>query len=181
MRKSNEQVDKELASIEKLYSMQEQLAVHFSSKHDCIILREQIFKALFIRLTDKYNLEWQGDLWDVDINYDDALQLLNDFDFKVLQNNLVSSQKTLPEELLMEYKVLIKSKGLVWIIHKYDKDPFPSNPHAHQLDNNIKLDLSNGKCYKIKKCVYTISKKDLIDIREKAKKIFDGELPTLAI
>jgi hypothetical protein len=70
---------------------------------------------------------------------------------------------------------------LIWLIHKYDKDPFPSSPHAHQVDNNIKLDLSNGKCYKVRKHVHTLNKKQLLDFREKAEKVFDGDLPVIAI
>jgi hypothetical protein len=181
MRKSDEQIKKELSHLGRHYQLQENLASYFTRKYSYCILPENIFEALFIRLTDKKNLEWPGDLWDIDISYEDALQLLSDYDFKTIHNNINTSTKILPKELLMDYKVLIKSKGLVWKIHKYDKDPFPSNPHAHQLTCNIKLDLSNGKCYKIRKHLYTISKKDLLDIREKAKKVVDGDLPILEI
>ena len=180
MKTSNERVEKGVASIEKMYELQEQLAIHFSAICGYKILREQIFYALFIRFADKYSFEWQGDLWDIDINYDEALEFLCDFDFKVLNNDITSEREILPDCLLMKRKALIKLQGLVWIIHKYDKDPFPSNPHAHQLENNIKLDLSNGKCYKIRKHIYTISKKNLLEIRSKASKHFE-EIPNLTI
>lgn len=76
----------------------------------------------------------------------------------------------------MNYKVQIKRKG-IWLIHKYDTDPFPSNPHAHLIDSNIKLDLSNGNCYKKRELVYSIKKKDLLMIRDEAEKNF--KLPNL--
>ncbi len=79
----------------------------------------------------------------------------------------------------MQFKVQIKSKGLIWIMHKYDADPFPSNPHAHQMGSGIKMDLKNGKCYRKKVFVTTIKKKDLIKIRTQAVKNFD--LPELEI
>jgi hypothetical protein len=117
----------------------------------------------------------------VEISYDEALHLLSDFDFNIFHKKFFSEQKILPPDLLIEYKVKIKSKGLIWIIHKYDKDPFPSNPHAHQLENNIKLDLSNGKFYKTREHICTLKKKDLLLIRAEAEKVFDGELPILAV
>lgn len=168
-------------SIEKWHEIQELLASFFSLKYSFSIQREEIFLALFILLADKHNLEWQGDLWDVKLDYEEALLLLQEFDFTIFSAKFSIDQEVLPKNILIRYKVRIKSKGLIWIVHKYDKDPFPSNPHAHQLDNNIKLDLSNGKCFKIREHVHTLKKKDLILIREEAKKVFDGELPTLEI
>jgi hypothetical protein len=56
MKKSAEQVDKKL-TIEKCYGIQETLASYFSNKYGYKVLREEIFNALFITLSDKYNLE----------------------------------------------------------------------------------------------------------------------------
>jgi hypothetical protein len=41
----------------------------------------------------------------------------------------------------------IKCDGQIWRIHKNDADPFPSNPHAHNLETGLKLDLSTGALY----------------------------------
>ena len=81
----------------------------------------------------------------------------------------------------MQFKVRIKNKGIIWIIHRYDSDPFPSSPHAHQIGNNIKLDLSNGKCYQYRKLIHVIKKKDLLQIREAAMKVYKDGLPELAV
>lgn len=40
-----------------------------------------------------------------------------------------------------------KSDGSIWRIHRNDADPFPSNPHAHNLETGLKLDLRNGLLY----------------------------------
>jgi hypothetical protein len=44
-------------------------------------------------------------------------------------------------------EVTIKREGCVWRIHKNDADPFPSNPHAHNVESGLKLDLSTGALY----------------------------------
>ena len=44
-------------------------------------------------------------------------------------------------------EVTVKRDGCVWRIHKNDADPFPSNPHAHNLESGLKLDLSTAALY----------------------------------
>lgn len=44
-------------------------------------------------------------------------------------------------------EVTIKRDGCIWRIHKNDADPFPSNPHAHNVESGLKLDLSTGALY----------------------------------
>lgn len=166
--------------IEEIERILDDLASHFASKYSKIVKREQIFDALVLLLADEHGFEWRGDLWNLHIEYDEALKILSDFDFGTLQLQIETEEDVIASDLLIQSKVRFKAKGLTWVIHKYDADPFPSNPHAHQLDNNLKLDLSNGKCYKKKKLVDTFRRKDLIAIREAAAKVFDGELPPLA-
>ena len=81
--------------------------------------------------------------------------------------------------LLLE--VTIKREGCAWRIHKNDSDPFPSNPHAHNVETGLKLDLSNEKLYLgTKDTGENISKKnlDFIRLRAKEKAI---QLPTLSL
>lgn len=174
-------VNKNPYSIEEWSIIIESLALFFSKKYNHQITEEDICNSLFIILTDKYNIEWPGDLIDTNIKYNEALELLLNFNFKTLEQNINIEYGVIPNDLLMGYKARFKAKGTIWYINKYDKDPFPSNPHAHQLENNLKLDLRNGMCYKIKQHIYTISKKDLIIVRTKASEIFDGDLPMLEI
>ncbi len=41
----------------------------------------------------------------------------------------------------------VKCGGYIWRIHRNDADPFPSNPHAHNLENGLKLHLGTGQLY----------------------------------
>ncbi len=59
----------------------------------------------------------------------------------------------------------LKLFGEKWAIYQNDPDPFPSNPHAHQLHTGWKLDLSNGNLYKKKAVVDKLSKKELLRFR----------------
>jgi hypothetical protein len=182
MKLSDKEISDKFKQFDKIDNLKNKLSEHFNSIYsDIQIDRKQVFDALFIMLSDKYDLEWIGDLWDIDITYDEAKKVLSNFDFNTINNVIETNEEIIPRDLLIQYKVRIKSKGLIWIIHKNDMDPFPSSPHAHQLDNNIKLDLSNGKCYKKKQLMYTLKKRDLLIIREKANMIYKGELPKLKL
>jgi hypothetical protein len=37
-----------------------------------------------------------------------------------------------------------KLKGEIWEIHQNDVDPWPSNPHAHNVETGYKVNLSTG-------------------------------------
>lgn len=64
-------------------------------------------------------------------------------------------------------KARIRDKGLIWTIHKNDKDPFPSNPHAHEYNLNYKMDLNAGIIYKKGKQVGKLGKKDFDRLKTK--------------
>lgn len=68
---------------------------------------------------------------------------------------------------------------MIWRIHKNDTDPFPSIPHAHNIESGLKLHLGNGELYFGRRFTdKLISKKDLFTIRAQVKNI---ELPQLTI
>lgn len=76
------------------------------------------------------------------------------------------------------FEQTIRSKGEVWVIHKNDADPFPSNPHAHNYDKGLVLHLGTGNLYRYKKVVGKLRKKNLIILRNLIK---TSELPTLEL
>lgn len=78
------------------------------------------------------------------------------------------------------YEKQIKVKGQKWELHKNDDDPFPSNPHAHNYETGLKLDLSDGMLYKKKVVHDSINKKKLLLIRSKFEKA-GYTMPTLKI
>ena len=182
MKLSDKEIKEKFNQFDKIDNIKSKLSKHFNSIYtDIQIDEKKVFDALFLLLADKYDLNWAGDLWDINITYDEAKDLLSKFDFSTIDDIITIDNKIIPRDLLIQFKVRIKSKGLIWIIHKYDNDSFPSNPHAHEIDNNIKLDLSTGKCYKKRQLMYKLNKRDLLTIREKASKIYKGELPELKI
>ncbi len=74
----------------------------------------------------------------------------------------------LPDEVPSYFeKAQIRIKGEVWTIHRADRDGFPSNPHAHNYENNYKLHLGNGNLYRRRKLVGQVTKKNLVMIRDR--------------
>jgi hypothetical protein len=67
-------------------------------------------------------------------------------------------------------EVTVRSRGEVWRIHKNDADPWPSNPHAHNLDTGQKLHLGTGELFLKRKMVGKITQKSLLSIRSKVTK-----------
>jgi hypothetical protein len=77
-------------------------------------------------------------------------------------------------------EVTIKRDGCIWRIHKNDADPFPSNPHANNLESGLKLDLSTGGLFfRRRPTGKKVSKKDLEFIRTQAE-LKNVSLPLLA-
>ncbi len=70
----------------------------------------------------------------------------------------------------------VKNQGQIWRIHKSDIDPFPSNPHAHNLEKKLTLDLSTGDLYIKRRLAGKMKKNDLIAIRSMLKNISPPEL-----
>jgi hypothetical protein len=144
------------------------------------VTRETVFDALFMLYCDSHEMEYSLDLWDIEISYEEAFDSLSLFDFDILLNP-IETELDFDRDILFQTKAKIKAAGYQIVIHRYDKDPFPSNPHGHILDQNLKLDLRNGKCYRIREEQTSIGKKKLIEIREKASLIYKGELPPLEV
>jgi hypothetical protein len=64
----------------------------------------------------------------------------------------------------------IRRDGCVWRVHRYDPDPFPSNPHAHNVESGLKLDLSSGRLYfGARDTEQSINRKHLLAIRQEAE------------
>lgn len=64
-------------------------------------------------------------------------------------------------------KAKIKVKGKIWTIHKTDKDPFPSNPHAHEYSLGLKLNIYSGELYnKKREIVSKLNRKELKQLHD---------------
>ena len=72
----------------------------------------------------------------------------------------------------------VKIKGEKWVIHKNDADPFPSNPHAHNYQDNLVVHLGNGELYQRRRKVGKLKKKKLEFLRSKIRNV---SLPKLSV
>lgn len=132
------------------------------------IQESDLIKILMASYLDKFALKLSLEFYDHPITETEIDNVIDNYDFNQIRNE-ITFDFNIPNEIEeLETKVKIKSKGKVFIIHKNDADHFPSNPHAHWIDSNLKIDLSNGKCYHVRKHISTLSKKEFVDLRDKA-------------
>jgi hypothetical protein len=68
---------------------------------------------------------------------------------------------------MFELKADVKMKGHRWRVYQNDADPFPSDPHAHNLDQHVKLHLGTGGLYRGRKLKDVLSRKHFLDLRER--------------
>lgn len=64
-------------------------------------------------------------------------------------------------------KLEVKRNNEKWRIHRSDPDNFPSDPHAHNVENGLKLHLGTGGLYNKREFVDFINEKHLDFIRSK--------------
>lgn len=109
------------------------------------------------------------------------IQLVRDFPFENFHSEKLTSveleEDIIPSDiprLLREQR--IRLNGNVWTIHRNDADPFPSNPHAHNYAEGLKLDLSNGVLYDYRCVAGRIKYKHLLTLRERIQHL---DLPPL--
>ncbi len=127
---------------------------------------------IMMALMDNYRLDW---------NYNEIKkQYLKSKEYKssIKIYNLIEFDKSIISNTdnLIRYDECIKNNGQVWYIHKNDKDPFPSIPHAHNYDWHVSLHLGNGTYYQGRTMRGKIKRKHLVEIRNKVKNI---DLPIL--
>lgn len=122
-------------------------------------------------LVDVLELDEIFDLLYRDIDSEMIVAILQDYDFTIRPEKLCEvefEESILPSDYpiaLREAKV--KLKGEIWVAYKYDRDPFPSNPHAHNYDRKLKMHLGTGDVYTGKDRVpcERIRKADLLTLR----------------
>ena len=75
-----------------------------------------------------------------------------------------------PNTFRLFEEITFRKDGHVWRSHKNDADPFPSDPHAHNVESGLKLDLSSGRLWcGTRDTRNSISRKHLIAIRNFAE------------
>lgn len=64
-------------------------------------------------------------------------------------------------------EITVRRDGCVWRIHKNDADPFPSNPHAHNVESGLKMSLEGGSLWDGSRATgIRIATKHLVAIRD---------------
>ncbi|MEO6685322.1 MAG: hypothetical protein ABIN24_05130 [Dyadobacter sp.] len=158
-------------SIEDFYQFKDKLSKELTQFHGRSVSDGDVMTALFLLYADHEDMEWIGDVWDIDISFEQSLAALSNFDFAMLtQQQIAVAVEGIPAEFVMNKKVRFKVNGSIWIIHKNDADPFPSNPHAHHAELNQKLDLSNGNCYDKKRLIFKIPRRSFWLSEKRRKK-----------
>lgn len=122
-------------------------------------------------------------LLDRDWTADEIIQALGDFNFAALKPEVLAivvlDASVIPRGVRRRLdEVKIKTRGEVWHIHKNDADPFPSTRHAHNYDSGYTMHLGTGDLYLDRKVVGRISRRNLIDFRQRPE-IRNLRLPTL--
>jgi hypothetical protein len=140
------------------------LAKEISYLQNLTISEDDIYKALIIKYSSRPDYVVPESIFFIEPNYDDLLTEFKSYNFKF---NRIELEITIDEfsgdDLI---KAQVKSKGMIWVIHLYDKDPFPSKPHAHNISNNLKLHLGTGDIYRKSKIEGSINKNELKNIRD---------------
>jgi hypothetical protein len=103
-------------------------------------------------LVEVLDLDQIADILNRDIDAQAIQSLLDGYDFARLRPEklceIVLEESIVPEGVpIFLSEAEIKLKGEIWVIHKNDADPFPSNPHAHNYQQRLKMHLGNGDLY----------------------------------
>ncbi len=136
---------------------------------------EEVREALVIVL----DVDEQFDLLDRDLKTDEIVSLLAHFSFAkpTLLAQVEFSESIIPDGVPIRLvEALAKHRNEIWLVHLNDADPFPSNPHAHNKENGLKLHLGTGDLYRKRDFVGKVRWKDLLAIREKLPSV---SLPSL--
>jgi hypothetical protein len=123
-------------------------------------------------LVEVLSLRRSTDLLPLGLTANAIVTKLGEYDFRkffpVLLAEIPFEESILPVGIprrLVEQRV--RRHGQVWQINQNDADPFPSNPHAHNVELGYKLDLGTGDLFLGRQSVgKKISQKDSIAIRE---------------
>ena len=158
------------------FLLQSEIAAReISSMQSTAITAEQVREAL----VSACQVEQQVDLLPLALSSTRIVELLAHYDFEGLipLAEIAFEESILPEGVPVRFvEAQAKHNNEIWRVHKNDADPFPSNPHAHNIGTGYKLHLGNGGLYRKRERIGTVEWKHLLSIREKLSGI---KLPPL--
>ncbi len=121
-------------------------------------------------LPDALNVEDQIQAMELGLTAAQILDALRHYSFEEpkLLGEIELEESIIPEEVPVHLReATAKHAGEIWRVHQNDADPFPSNPHAHCLEQDLKLHLGSGDLYRRKRVVGSLTRKDLLALRSK--------------
>jgi len=132
-------------------------------------------------LVEVYSVGEPTDLLEFRLTRREMVSVLASFDFRryfpVLLAEITFRESIIPAGVPVRLEEqTVRRHGQVWRIHRNDADPFPSNPHGHNLDSGLKLHLGTGELFRKKLFVGKIQAKDLLAIRSELTRF---DLPPL--
>lgn len=136
---------------------------------------EEVREALVVVL----NAEDQFALLSRKITANEIVSILTNYSFAkpIIVAEVEFSESIIPDCVPIRLvEAQAKHNNEIWLVHLNDADPFPSNPHAHNEMNGLKLHLGTGELYRRRKLVGKVREKDLLAIR---KKLPNVSLPAL--
>jgi hypothetical protein len=155
------------ASIRSLVEAATEAAENFKTKTGLPLEYAHIQDALI----DALELESPEQLLGKELNAGAITAILEDYDFHRLFPRLLAvirlRASIIPERTSRKLiEVTVRANGEIWRIHQNDADPWPSNPHAHNLESGLKLHLGTGELFERRRNTgQKVSRKDLEAIR----------------
>ena len=153
----------------KLIAWQNELSAlieQFNQNEQRTIKTRDVLEVMLLTAPELRMIEYPGDMWDVEF----SLEELQGYVARVgsiVPIGEVELEEPLVFKGMFEWKADVKMKGQRWRVYQNDADPFPSDPHAHNLDQIVKLHLGTGGLYRGRKLKDVLPRKHFLDLRER--------------
>ena len=97
-------------SIEEFYEFNESLAKELTSFLRIPIADRDVMNALYLLNADQDEMDRIGDVWDLNIAYEEALAQLENFDFETLSYQIEIEDQCIPAHFVLNKKVRSRQK-----------------------------------------------------------------------
>lgn len=157
----------------------ERAVMQHNQKAKIQLSTRDVMEAMLVTLPELRHVEHSLHVWDTVLD-ENEIKLLVAVAASLMPKIEICHESLLDFKGMFLTKADVKMHGEIWRLYRYDADPFPSNPHAHNFRQNVKLHLGNGAYYRARRIMGTMRKKDLVSLRD-AFAEFTIELPPLSV
>jgi hypothetical protein len=120
----------------------------------------------------------------MDLAQSELIRILRNHPFEApaILGEVRASFVQVPGSIRGIYASLNKSDGTLWEIRGGGRDPFPSDPFAHNEVEDVSMDLSNGRLYHDRSYVHQLRGRALASFRDAvAAACPEAKLPPLSV